>query len=358
MHHFRKGLNEQKSVAVNVPRKKIMMCLNESYANPYHIIKESFLSKLERINLNRYFSEITKELHAKLSQYVGNSNLLFGNGADEMLYYLFTAVREDTNSFALSLSPSYFDYKSYAQAVGLNIKFIQLQKDFDFDEDLFIASAKNKNCKLVILCNPNNPTGNLFSSQKIERLLQKIQKPFLIDETYFEFSAKTFVDKLNKYPHLILIRTFSKAFSAAGLRFGYIVSSKDNISQIKKVATVFNSSILSQAFALSILEHKEEFLEINKNIIFEKKRIYLELQKISEINVYETHTNFVPFSAGDRASQLHKYLSENEISIRDIGAHPLLKNHLRVTISNKTENDLFIKVINKFYHNIKNKEKK
>lgn len=146
--------------------------------------------------------------------------MLYGNGADDILYHIFLAVRESEQSFALSLAPSYFDYKTFALAVGLKVRFLDLEPDFSFDTYEYIRRASDPNCRLAILCNPNNPTGNLFSKEQLRQIITALpDKLVLIDETYYEFSGCTFAEELAQYPNLILVRSFSKAFSSAGLRF-------------------------------------------------------------------------------------------------------------------------------------------
>nr|HPR18732.1 aminotransferase class I/II-fold pyridoxal phosphate-dependent enzyme [Candidatus Cloacimonadota bacterium] len=204
MYYFRNDLQSKHAVNINVASKKIRMGLNESSCNFWEKLLPEFLQKMNKVELNRYFNNITSELRSKLADYAGvpEECLAFGNGADEMLYYIFTAVRNDDASFAVSLAPSYFDYRSYCDAVGLGISFLSLQPDFDFSLPSFLELTDHPNCKLVILCNPNNPTGNLLDEDKIIEVLKaNPTRPVLIDETYFEFSDKTFVNLLHDFPN-------------------------------------------------------------------------------------------------------------------------------------------------------------
>ncbi len=352
MHIFRSDLMDKKPVTVNVPHKEIMMCLNESTLNPFKTLREELLHNLEQVELNRYYQSVTEKLTEALVDYVGHgltaNNIFWGNGADEMLYYLFVAVREDSNSFVLSLSPSYFDYKSYSGAVGLGIKFISLNNEFDFDVDEYINQLKDDNCKLGILCNPNNPTGNTLSMNKIHKIIQSTDKPIVVDETYFEFSKVTLADYLDKYPNLLLVRSFSKAFSGAGLRFGYLLSNSYNIEQIKKVQTVFNSSLLIQTMVLTMLENKDVLLKHTEKVIAQREWLYKEMQKLEGVVVYKSSTNFLTFSLGESSLNFFDYLQDNQIAIRNVGAHPILKDCLRVTVSDKAHNSSFLNHLKRF----------
>ena len=350
MYLFRKNLEAQKAVNINVPRKRRMMCLNESTLDPFEAIKDKIIDKMKDVHLNRYFNDVTGQLYAKLAEYaeVEEDQLVFGNGVDEMLYYLFTAVRESSESFAVSFSPSYFDYKSYCNAVGLTIKHVNLDENYANDIDAFLEIAADDNCKLLILCNPNNPTGQLLTEEQVLRILNNTDKLVLIDETYFEFSKVTYKNLISKYSNLIITRSFSKAFSAAGLRFGYLISNADNIVQLKKVMTAFNIGLMTQTIALCILEERHIFLAHTAEVIKFRNEVYARLKKIPQLKVVNTHTNFLLLSLADKTKQLFDFLQENDIALRDVGAHPIMKNHIRVTISSKEDNDIFVQKVNEF----------
>ncbi len=353
MYRFRKDLQNRPEMKIEVSQRQHMMCLNESSLDPFSVLKEEILSQISaNFQANRYLSPVTQELKESLAQYVGHgikgSQILFGNGADEMLYFLFTAVREDNNSFALSLAPSYFDYKTYSGSVGLKIQTLNLNDEFNFSVEDYVKIARDPYCKLAIICNPNNPTGNMIPDKKIVYILQNLDIPVIVDETYFEFSNKTFADLLKEYPNLIIVRSFSKSFSSAGLRFGYIISSEENCIEINKVMPVFHSNLLTQNIALTLLKHKEIFSQHNLNIITERNALYQKLSEIRQITVKNTHTNFLIFTVGERSQELFNYLLDHEISIRAIGGHPLLKNYLRVSISSHEDNQMFLECVKDF----------
>lgn len=350
MYFFRHDLKEKHQVNVNVPHLKYMMCLNESTLDPYQTVKNEFQQLMENIHLNRYYSDITQDLDQEIANYaeIETDQFIAGNGADEMLYFLFNAVRDNRNSFALTLSPSYFDYQSYCDAVGLSLKNFPLSDDFSFDPENFMKLADHPDCRLVIICNPNNPTGNLFPYEDIIQIIeQNPQRLVLIDETYFEFSGVTYVPLIIKYPNLVIIRTFSKAFSAAGLRFGYLISCPENIHQIKKVVTAFNLSIFTQAMALAIIRNKDIFLEYNQQIIQQRELLYIDMKALPQVMVFKSFTNFLLFRHKDYID-LFNYLKENEIAVRNVGDQGILKNCLRVSVADDKLNRIFIKMVNEF----------
>jgi len=353
---FRTDLIDKEPSLVSVPIRKRMMCLNESCLDPYQAIKEQFQARLADIRLNRYLSPVTQELHHKLAAYVGcgtaAENLLWGNGADDMLYHIFLSVREHDQAFALSLTPSYFDYKTFCEAVGLKIRFLELNEDFSFSTEEYLKLASHPDCRLAILCNPNNPTGNLFPKEQLRQIVEALpDKLVLIDETYYEFSDTTFAGDLASYPNLILTRSFSKAFSGAGLRFGYAISSPDNIYSLKKVFTTFHTSILNQVFALTILENVPLFCGQVLEVMRLRDDMYEQMSRVDGLKVYPSHTNFLTFTVGERTPRLFEYLKERDIAVRDVGAQRRLKNCLRATLSCPDDNEAFFFALKDFLTN-------
>ena len=350
MHRFRTDLTNKKLPQVSVPMRERMMCLNESTLDPFQAVREAFLQRMRGVHLNRYFSEVTAQLTEWLSQYVGvpADRLVWANGADDLLFHTFLAVREDDRSFFAGFSPSYFDYKRYAGAVGLQARFVQLDDRFDFDLDEYLALATHPDCKLCVLCQPNNPTGNLMDEEKILAILRAVQVPVLVDETYFEFSGRTLLHRLDEFPHLLLVRSFSKAFSSAGLRFGYAVAQPQSIVALRKVMTFFHSSIFTQALVLTMLEHQELFLRHTRQVCALRDAMYAEMAGIPGLRVWPSHTNFLLFSVGERRPILYEHLQRHEIAVRDVSAHPLLADCLRVTVSSPRDNEAFLHQVRAF----------
>jgi histidinol-phosphate aminotransferase len=352
MYRFRKDLENKEAVQLQVPRKRIMMSLNESSLNPLGLIMENFQNNLSSVSLNRYFSSITDKLMESLQDYIGygisKEEILVGNGADQMLFYLFLSLRDKGENFALSLAPSYFDYSSYSSTVGLGFQTLTLNKDFDFSPQEFLAKGDDENCRLLIICYPNNPTGNLFPEEKILKVIKKSAVPVLLDETYYEFSGKTFMDKIADFDNLIILRSFSKSFSSAGVRFGYLVSAEKNIREIRKVFLASNLSLLVQTFAYSLLEKRDLFLEHNKNVMELRNKLFQQLNALDEVTVYPSETNFLIFSAGKKTQELFEYLGKNDISVRSMHKLPLLENHLRVTVSTEADNNYFLEKLQEF----------
>lgn len=352
---FRSDLKEKEPVLIAVENLEHMMSLNESPFNPFYYFKNDFLKELKGLNFNRYMQPISERLLNSLKTYINiekdsEISLLWGNGADEMLYYFFTALRENLNDEILTIYPSYFDYKTYSSAVGMSINRILLNKDFSLPLEKLIEAAQNKKTKALIICNPNNPTGNLFSKKDILKLIKNCNKPVLIDEAYYEFSNFSFADEIKNYPHVLVLRTFSKGFSAAGLRFGYLIGHEKMLCNIKKVITAFNLSLFIQTAAYVLLKNKNRIFKWNKFLISEKEKIFIELNQIKEVIPFRSYTNFLLFKA-ERHIDLYNHLLENSLSVRNVSNSNVLEKCLRVTVSSEKDNTLFIHLVKEFYSN-------
>jgi histidinol-phosphate aminotransferase len=233
----------------------------------------------------------------------------------------------------------------------MDVRFVSIDPiTWDFDLESYLALVDEPDCKLAILCHPNNPTGHLLDEDKVRAVIEHTDKPVLVDETYFEFSGRTFRDELGRYPNLLIVRSFSKSFSGAGLRFGYLLSSPENIHELRKVICFFNTSLLVQAFALSVLDHTAAFAAHNREVVRLREEMLTALRDIPGVIVYASGTNFLTFTIGPSTKVLYAYLVGQGIALRDVGAHPVLQDHVRVTVSSPADNMLFLNALAAFLH--------
>ena len=336
---------------VDVPHRKIMMCLNESPVNPFSHIWDKVAEKLGDLAVNRYHSQNTDDLLEKLADYcnVSPSQIAMGNGADEMIYYFFVMLRSRAEDKIIYPAPSYFDYKTYSKAVGLSQEPVDLLDDLSLDQNSFIQHLEDDNSVCAIICNPNNPTGNLISKEAIINIIESTEKPVLVDEAYFEFSKTTVIDLIEQYENLFVLRTFSKGFLSAGLRFGYIIAKQKSIYELRKVMTAFNLSLVIQSIALVYLENIDWFERQIESLIEGRDYLYSSLLSIDGIEPLPSSTNFITFRVADAKDELFDYLKQSEIAIRSVSTHRLLKDCLRVTIGTESENRLFISAVQSFF---------
>jgi len=292
--------------------------------------------------LNRYPDPNQKELKRKLSgiKSVPSENIFIGNGSDEIIDLTFRIFCNPGKDKALTFSPGYGMYEVSAQINDVELIKVPLNDSFQIDFDVTEKYLNDKALKLIFVCSPNNPTGNIIYN--IELLLQKFKGIVVIDEAYIDFSnTDSFVAKINKYPNLIVAQTFSKAWGLAAARVGIAYSNAGIISLFDKVKPPYNVSGLNQKAALEALEDYPEF-ERRKSIILEQK-LWLEkqLQNIPVVRkIYPSYANFILVEVID-AGNVYSELVNKKVIIRN--RNNLVKNCIRITVGTPDENKKLIK---------------
>jgi len=317
-------------------RTTIYLALNENpFPFPEEILQEALFRRMNCDRLRIYYDSPDDELIEKIMQYVDcdflkKQNISIGNGADEIIYVMMTIFDR-----IVFFPPTYSCYKIFAKA--LNIDYVEIPLDID----LRIPSADLREGDLVFIPNPNNPTGHLFDKKEIEFILKK--GAFVaLDEAYYEFSKVTYIDLLAKYENLAVLRTFSKAFSLAAQRIGYVISSERFIDAYNRVRLPFNVNYISQLLAKTALENISLFQERIQFIINERERMRKFLKSVG-YSTTESHGNFVfIFMEGERQKALTKALSKKNITVRRF------KEGIRITVGTKEQNDLVLKELEVF----------
>ncbi len=285
-----------------------------------------------------------KELLADLKE-VDKQNILLGNGSDEVLDLLFRAFCEPKVDNIITLPPTYGMYSVLANINAVENRKITLKKGFQPDVESII-SAMDAHSKILFLCSPNNPSGNSFSEELINKLLVNFQGIVVIDEAYIDFSSqKSWLTKLYKYPNLVITQTLSKAYGLAGIRLGVCYASKEIITVLNSIKPPYNINELSQQKAMerltNITEVKKEVAQIinNRDILLKTLENYSFIDEI-----YPTDCNFVLVKV-DNASLRYKQLIERGIVVRNRTNQPLCENCLRFTIGTEKENKKLVQAL-------------
>jgi histidinol-phosphate aminotransferase len=209
------------------------------------------------------------------------------------------------------------------------------------------ALAKHK-ARLVFISYPNNPTGNCFSEQEIQKLIEQFKGIVVLDEAYHDFAGKSFLKQMEKHNNLVVLRSLSK-IGLAGLRIGYGIFPSVLAEQVNKVRLPYNSNTLSQWVATELLNDFTHVQNQIHTILEERTRLMDKLSKLPGIIAYPSNSNFILFQAQNGGEKLFKELKKNGILLRNLNAHPRLKNCLRVTIGTKQENDQFLDQLRKTF---------
>ena len=323
----------------------------DAMENPYtwpEEMKAEWLKVIHDAEINRYPDPEAKSLCRTLKEYnqiPAESEILLGNGSDEIIQLLLMAL--PANATVMAPEPSFVMYRQVALCLGLNYQGLPLLADnFELDLAVTLATIKSQQPAIIFLAYPNNPTGNLFDSNAIEKIIQYSQGLVIIDEAYAPFTDFSFIEQLTQYNNLLVMRTVSK-LGLAGLRLGFIAGNPKIIAQLNKARLPYNINILTQCSAEFALSHPDIFAEQTRTICHERARIFLQLSTIKEVSPCPSAANFILFrTPKDKATDIFNSLKEQGVLIKNLSMQKgLLTDCLRVTIGKPEENNAFIKAL-------------
>src|SRR5688500_6412566 len=233
-------------------------------------------------------------------------------------------------------------YKVSAEVNAVNVQQVLLTPEFDLDLDA-IPNTFDATTKVIFLCSPNNPTGNLLSRDKITEVLKRFYGLVVIDEAYIDFTkSKSFVQDLKKHPNLVVLQTFSKAWGLAGLRLGMCFASEDIVNILNKIKYPYNVNIRTQELALDDLENAYKKDIWVDEILKERDALSRALAKLPLVDrIFPTDANFILVRVKD-AQSAYQYLMDNKIIVRDRSRVNLCYNCLRITVGTPEENKRLI----------------
>jgi histidinol-phosphate aminotransferase len=296
--------------------------------------------------LNRYPDPYQKEVKQKLAELkkINTENIFVGNGSDEVIDLTYRIFCNPLKDKALTFTPTYgmYDVSAAINAVEL-IKIpltTEFQIDLNFAKDLLSDSA----LKLIFICSPNNPTGNLINKAAIEYLLKQFKGIVIIDEAYIDFStSESWITRIVQYPNLIVSQTFSKAWGLAAARIGIAYANKDIIQLFNKVKPPYNVSELNQQAAINTLSNDAVFKQNLQTIKDEKEKLKVGLNQLNQvIKVYPSDANFLLTEVSD-ANRIYDELVNQKIITRN--RNNIIHNCIRITIGTPKEN---IQLLNAF----------
>jgi histidinol-phosphate aminotransferase len=298
-------------------------------------------------SVNRYPDPQQTLVKERLTKIKGipSSQILLGNGSDEVLDLIFRAFCEPGKDNVITLPPTYGMYKVLADLNAVDITYVTLDSNFEPKVEEILGS-QDDNSKLLFLCSPNNPSANSFKAKSIERLINEFNGIVVIDEAYIDFSnQRSWLSRLNEFPNLIVTQTFSKAYGLAGIRLGICCASEFIISILHKIKPPYNVNQLTQTKALERLSTLEEVNEQIKIIVKERDTLTSALNDISFIkHVYPSDANFVLVKVDD-ANLRYEQLIKKGIVVRNRTNQPLCENCLRFTVGTPEENKQLIETL-------------
>lgn len=293
---------------------------------------------------NRYPDSTQKKLKSKLADYknISPDYIAVGNGSDELIDLIIRIFCEPKKDSILVMNPSFAMYGFYASVNENKVIKLNLNNDFEINKEYFLDEIKNSSSKVFFICSPNNPAGN--SVGDLEFFIRNYDGIVVVDEAYIEFSKKDSAFLLlEKYPNLIVLQTFSKAWGMAGARVGVAYASEEIIKLINTVKAPYNVNSISQELIINSLDEQEIFNENLKNILTEREWLENELKSVPcIIKIFPTDANFFLIRFKDAEAVYQALLNENIFTSKRT---PQIPECIRINIGNRDENQKLINVL-------------
>ena len=293
---------------------------------------------------NRYPDPLQEELKAKIAKIkkVRTSQIMLGVGSDEPIDLIIRIFCEPKEDNIVAIDPTYGMYKVCADISNVEYRKVLLNSDYTLDAERLLA-AVNTHTKVIFLCSPNNPTGNVLNHNEVSKVLNNFGGIVVIDEAYIDFAPEsTWLTELDKYPNMIVLQTFSKAWGLASVRCGMAFSSEEITGYFNNIKYPYNINILTQNFVseqLDLESRKDEWVKIllEQRAIFEN-----ELKEISLVEkIYPSDANFLLVKVPD-ANKTYNKLVEKGVIVRNRNNISLCLGCLRITIGTAEENNTLI----------------
>lgn len=296
---------------------------------------------------NRYPDPLQWELKSLIAPLKGvdAKKIFLGNGSDEAIDLVFRAFCRPAIDNVVAIDPTYGMYQVCADVNDVEYRKVLLDENYHFSAEKLL-DASDANTKAIFLCSPNNPTGNALCRAEIEKLLAAFEGLVIVDEAYADFSSSaSFLKDLDKYPNLIVLQTFSKAWGCAAIRLGMAFASEAIIGIFNKIKYPYNVNRLTQQEAISLLQSPEKIQAWVETLLEERTRLMDEFAKLPCCEkIYPTDANFFLTKVSD-AKKIYDYLVGKGIIVRNRTNVSLCGNCLRITIGTGEENDILLQAL-------------
>lgn len=333
------------SAAYHVPDAAGMTKL-DAMENPYPLppeLKEAVGRIAAGAALNRYPDPQATRLRERLRRSLGvpaDMELMLGNGSDELIQVLALACARP-GAVMLGVEPSFAMYPIVARACGLRFAGVPLRPDFALDVDAVAAALARERPALAFIAYPNNPTGNLFQTEAIERVIAGAPGLVVIDEAYHPFAQASFLGRLGEFPNLLVLRTLSKQ-GLAGLRLGVLIGARAWIGELDKLRLPYNVNVLTQLIAECLLQREDVLAAQAAAIRTSRAELIARLSQLPDVRAYPSDANFILFRV-PAAAAVFEALKRRAILVKCLdGSHPALAGCLRVTVGTPQENAAFL----------------
>ena len=300
---------------------------------------ESMGHALAAVEIHRYPDPEAERLRHAVGRWIGINpeRVLLGNGSDEVIQMILMACGIPHGT-VLTPTPTFSMYSIAAQVLDQRPVEIPLTQEWALDIPQMLASIEREQPRVIFLATPNNPTANCFQDDGVRTLIEAAPGVIVIDEAYHPFSGQTFLPLLERYPHLIILRTLSK-IGMAGLRVGILLTNPELRTQINKVRAPYNLNAYSQAAAEIILQHWALIAPHLTEIVRERERLKAQLIRMPGVVVFPSQANFLLACFAGWGMKVWEALGAQGILVRHYPESPVLADCLRITVGTPAENE-------------------
>ena len=326
-------------------QESVGMVKLDAMENPHRLpadLQKLLGERLGALALNRYPNGRVNDLRHALADYAqmpAGFDIMLGNGSDELIALLALAC-DVPGASVLSPLPGFVMYGMSAQLQGLAFHGVPLTADFELDEAAMLAAIAEHKPAITYIAYPNNPTANLWDDGVIENIINAVGVQgglVVMDEAYQPFASKSYIDRIERHSHVLLMRTLSK-FGLAGVRLGYMMGPRALIAEIDKVRPPYNISVLNYECALFALEHQAVFAAQAQDLIAQRAILLEALQALDGVKVWPSAANMILIRVAD-AARTFAGMKAQGVLVKNVSSlHPLLANCLRLTVGTPDEN--------------------
>ena len=320
----------------------------EGQASIYIDANENSLGSLASDQeLNRYPDPYQKKVKAGIAaiKNVPAEQIFLGNGSDEAIDLLIRLVCKPGVDEIVTFSPTYGMYDVSANLNDILLRHVRLDDHFQI-QPKSLQGHIHASTKIIFICSPNNPSGNLINESSINYILQNFNGLVVVDEAYIDFAdTPSWTTRLQEFPNLVVLQTFSKAWGMAALRLGMAFASVDIINFLNKIKPPYNINEATQRLALEALNNAGQLPEMIAEIKDGREYLSHALPKLTVVKqVYPSDANFLLVEVTD-ANKIYKYLLNKGIVVRNRTTQPGCQNCLRITIGTKEENKTLVSAL-------------
>jgi len=332
----------QSAYTLSAPAARRKLNQNECPWDIPPALKREVLSAAEGAAWNRYPEFAPPELLAELAAHYGwmADGVLVGNGSNELIQATLATTLE-AGDVVVAPAPTFSLYRLLTGVLGGRYRPVPLGPDFTYDVDALIETAARERARVVVLNSPNNPTGSALPEGAVERVLEATGALVVCDEAYQEFGGPTASPLLRETSRLVVLRTFSKAFGLAGLRFGLALAHPAVARELAKGKLPYNVNTVTLAAAAAALRHREELAERVRLIVEQRERLTRQLAMLPALAVYPSAANFVLIRCLRHPARevFRRLLDEYGILVRDVSGLSELAQCLRISVGTPDDVD-------------------